>query len=31
MNPLDFAAEYGRELIGLYNVLERYNQLSRSK
>ncbi|MFC8670238.1 glycoside hydrolase domain-containing protein [Streptomyces sp. NPDC057199] len=27
----DDAAQYGRELIGLYNVLESYNQLSRSK
>jgi peptidoglycan hydrolase-like protein with peptidoglycan-binding domain len=27
----DDAAQYGRELIGLYNVLENYNQLSRSK
>lgn len=25
------AAQYGRELIGLYNVLENYNKLSRSK
>ncbi|MFI6281557.1 glycoside hydrolase domain-containing protein [Streptomyces sp. NPDC050988] len=27
----DAAAQYGRELIGLYSVLESYNQLSRSK
>ncbi|MGW6093946.1 glycoside hydrolase domain-containing protein [Streptomyces sp. NPDC055157] len=27
----DDAQQYGRELIGLYNVLENYNQLSRNK
>ncbi|MFD8411109.1 glycoside hydrolase domain-containing protein [Streptomyces sp. NPDC059650] len=27
----DAAAQYGRELLGLYNVLENYNKLSRSK
>ncbi|MEV5984929.1 hypothetical protein AB0L85_07875 [Streptomyces sp. NPDC052051] len=26
----DYAAKYGRELIGLYNVLENYNKLSRT-